>query len=163
MKFCPACGNSLISKLVDDTNRLACKNETCGYIFWNNPVPVVAALVFCADRYVIARNAAWPKSIYSLITGYLEQGENPDKAVLREVKEELGLDGHIHRFFGNYIFSEKNQLIIAYEVHATGDLKLNHELAEIKHLAPDELLQYDFHPLYITEKIIRDWRKREQD
>ncbi len=163
MKFCPTCGNRLISKLIDDTTRLTCKDEACGFIFWNNPVPVVAALVFYQGQYIIARNAAWPKNIYSLITGYLEQGENPEKAVLREAKEELGLEGHVHHFIGNYNFSEKNQLIIAYEVHATGDLKLNHELAEIKHLTPDELLQYDFHPLYITEKIIRDWQNHEQD
>ena len=142
MKFCPACGNRLTSKLIDGANRLTCKDEACGFIYWNNPIPVVAALVFYQSQYVIARNVAWPEGTYSLITGYLEQSENPKKAVLREVKEELGLDGQIHGFIGNYNFSEKNQLIIAYEVHATGSLVTNHELAEIKHLTPAELLQY---------------------
>lgn len=159
MKYCPSCGKELTTKVLDGANRFACHDDSCGFIFWNNPVPVVAALVYHDDKYVLARNVAWPKNIFSLITGYLEQGESPEHAVVREVKEELGLDAHIHRFLGNYTFSEKNQLIIAFELYATGILETNHELAEIKTLAPGELAQYDFQPLYITENIIRDWKR----
>lgn len=162
MKYCPKCGNKLNAEIIDSDNRLVCKEKSCAFVFWNNPVPVVAALVLYSDRYVIARNVAWPANTFSLITGYLEQDENPDVAVLREVKEELNLEASIIRFIGHYNFSAKNQLIIAYEVRATGDLATNHELAEIKHLTPDELLQYDFRPLSITEAIIGDWKNQAQ-
>jgi NAD+ diphosphatase len=159
MKYCPQCGTVLVTKNVDGANRLTCASNACNFIYWNNPVPVVAALVAHEEKYILARNTAWPMGIFSVITGYLEQGENPEHAVVREVKEELGLDARAHNLIGNYIFSEKNQLIIAYEVHATGKLVTNHELAEIKHLSPAELIQYDFHPLYITKNIVRDWNK----
>ena len=78
--------------------------------------------------------------------------------MVREVAEELGLEGKIKRFIGHYSFFEKNQLILCYEIEAAGALKLNHELLEMKQLSPEELSDYDFRPLYITEKIIEDWR-----
>jgi NAD+ diphosphatase len=158
MNYCPQCGSKLIAREIDSEQRLVCSNDSCGYVFWNNPVPVVAALVELDGTYVIARNRAWPKGIFSVITGYLEQGEIPEDAVVREVSEELGLKGTITRFIGNYIFKEKNQVILCYEVAASGTIKTNHELAEIKRVSPKELSDYDFRPLYITEKLIRDWR-----
>jgi len=159
MKFCPNCANPLIKKYIDGSSKLACSNEACSFVYWNNPVPVVAALVEYNQTYIIARNVLWPKKIFSVITGYLEQNETPEDAVLREVSEELGLSGNIRRHIGNYTFREKNQVILCYEVEATGTITTNHELAEIRLLTPAELLEYDFSPLYITQNIIHDWAK----
>jgi NADH pyrophosphatase NudC (nudix superfamily) len=157
MKYCSKCGSTLESKQIDGHKRYICSSEECGYVYWNNPIPVVAALVFCNGKYIIARNTRWPKEIFSVITGYLERKENPENAVLREVSEELGLKGEIKRHIGNYCFKEKNQVILCYEVVATGIVKTNHELVEFKELSPKELIDYDFSPLYITERIKRDW------
>lgn len=155
MKFCPECGSKIALKEIDGAKRFVC--EGCNYIHWNNPAPVVAALVHYEGKYIIARNTLWPRGIFSVITGYLEQNETPEQAVLREVEEELGLSGRIKRFIGNYTFFEKNQVILCYEVEAEGEISTNHELAEVKVLLPDELKAYDFSPLYITEQIVRDW------
>lgn len=157
MKYCPECGQELTLRIIDDIKRQTCHDNNCGFVYWNNPVPVVAALVEYNGQYIIARNAAWPKGIYSLITGYLEQNETPEEAVLREVHEELGLKGKIKQFIGHYSFNEKNQLIICYEIQAIGTIKLNHELSDFKQLSKDQLVEYDFSPLYVTEKIIQDW------
>jgi NADH pyrophosphatase NudC (nudix superfamily) len=148
-----------VSKSIDGNERYVCTNEHCSFIHWNNPVPVVAALVEHSDGYIIARNSLWPQGVFSVITGYLEQNEGPEEAVIREVQEELGLQGKIRRLIGNYTFKEKNQVILCYEVAASGLIKTNHELAEIKQLSTSELMAYDFSPLYITEKIISDWTK----
>ena len=157
MKYCSRCGSKLTTKYIDGSNRYVCSSEECSYVYWNNPIPVVAALVSCNDRYVIARNSAWPKGIFSVVTGYLEMNEGPEEAVIREVSEELGIKGSIKRHIGNYLFKEKNQVILCYEVVASGKIKTNHELAEIKELSPAELSEYDFSPLYITERIKHDW------
>ena len=118
----------------------------------------MAGLVEYEGNYVIANNAKWPKGIYSLITGYLEENETPEKAILREVSEELGLEGEIKRYIGHYSFFKKNQLILCFEVAAWGRLILNHELVDKKLLSHKELSEYDFRPLSITEQIIQDWR-----
>lgn len=159
MKFCPECGNVLHAKLVDHAQRLVCTQASCHFVHWNNPTPVIAALVEYDGKYIIARNVRWPKHLYSVISGYLEARETPEQAVLREVKEELDLSGNVVRHIGNYAFPEKNQIILCYEVQAMGTLTTNHELAEVKLLLPEELANYDFGPLYITGNILEDWKR----
>ena len=129
MKFCPQCGKPLEIKFRDDRDRLQCtdQSEECGYVFWNNPTPVVAAIVEHEGDIILARNAAWPEGWFALITGFLEAGETPEEGVLREVKEELNLDGEIVEFVGLYEFHRMNQLIIAYHIRATGEIKLSEE------------------------------------
>lgn len=156
-QFCPRCANPLQRQTHDGHERLCCNQASCGYVHWDNPLPVVAALVEHAGRFIVARNVAWPRRIFSVITGFLEPKESPEQAVLREVKEELNLDGVVTRFIGHYPFAEKNQLILAYAVQASGALQANHELAELKHLSLEELRAYDFAPLYITTAIVNDW------
>lgn len=159
MNYCPNCGSKLQPKEMEEVSRLACLADNCGFVYWNNPVPVVAALVRHDGKYIVARNAQWPKGVFSLITGYLEENETPEQAVIREVAEELGLSGNIKRYIGHYSFHKKNQLILCFEVEASGAVTLNHELSEVKQLSPKELTDYDFRPLTITEKIIQDWMR----
>lgn len=156
-RYCPCCAAPLESRTIEQHQRLTCPNAECGFIHWDNPLPVVAALVEHEGQFIVARNAKWPRRIFSVISGFLEKNESPALAVIREVKEELNLDGVVTRFIGHYPFPEQNQLILAYAVQARGDLKPNHELAELKRLSLEELKAYDFAPLYITTAIVNDW------
>jgi len=156
-KFCPRCASPLQPRTHDAGVRLSCTQPDCGFVHWDNPLPVVAALVEYQGQFILARNAKWPRRIFSLVSGFLDQNESPEQAVLREVKEELNLDGVVAHFIGHYPFAEMNQLILAYAVQATGDLRTNQELAEIKRLSLAELKAYDFAPLTITTAIVTDW------
>ena len=124
MKFCPQCGHDLIHLKIDGRKRLACSSRTCDYVFWDNPTPVVAALVEKQGDVVLVRNKEWPPKMYGLVSGFLEKGETPKSGVLREVKEELGLEGQIIDFIGYYSFFEMNQLILAYHVRIDGEILL---------------------------------------
>ena len=106
MKFCPKCGRDLKPAEIDGRNRLGCSSEICDYVFWDNPTPVVAALVEREGIVVLVRNKEWPQKIYGLVTGFLEKNETPESGILREVKEELGLTGQIDNFIGCYSFFE---------------------------------------------------------
>ena len=70
--------------------RLACTQ--CDFVHWRNPVPVVAAVVERAGRVVLVHSIGRPPTWYGLVAGFLERGEHPEAAVLREVAEELGLE-----------------------------------------------------------------------
>ena len=102
---------------------------------------------------ILARNKAWPEKMFGLITGFLEQGETPDAAVLREVREELGLNATIARFIGNYAFFEMNQLLLAYHVPARGEIVLGDELADIKRVPIERLKPWTIG----TGPAVRDW------
>lgn len=120
---------------------------------WDNPLPVVAALVEYEGRLVLARNAAWAEGKFGLVTGFLERDESPEAAVAREVKEELDLDARSVALIGVYAFPIKNEFILAYHVQAAGRIRLNEELAEIRLVEPDRLKAWD----YGTGHAVRDW------
>ena len=152
-RFCPQCGSGLVARDTGGVSRPACPVEACGFVVWDNPVPVIAAIVETAGRIVLARNVAWPEKVFGLVTGYLERDEAPEAAVAREVGEELGLRATSVRLVGLYPFAEKNQLIIAYHVIADGRIDLNEELAEYRLIDPDKLKAWDFG----TGPAVRDW------
>jgi NAD+ diphosphatase len=157
MKYCPKCAADLTQKTIGGVKRAACSQPDCGFVFWDNPIPVVAAIVEYNDRIVLARNAQWPREMFSMVTGYLERTETPESAVIREVKEELGLDGQLKAFIGHYAFARKNQLILAFAVTAYGEIQLNHEIAEVKLVAKEELDITQFAKLQLTARIFQDW------
>ena len=95
MKFCPSCASPLIARKLDERTRLVCASESCDYVFYDNPAPVVAALVEHGQTVLLVRNKGWPEKWYGLVSGFLEKGESPEDGVLREVKEEVGLKGEI--------------------------------------------------------------------
>jgi NAD+ diphosphatase len=151
--YCPQCGKGLITKQLEGRERLCCPSDSCGYVFWDNPLPVVAAVIEKDGNIILARNKEWPEKIFGLITGFLEKGETPEAAVIREVKEELGLDAEIRELIGVYPFVERNQLIIAYYLTAGGEITLGDELAEIRMIPPQKLRPWKFG----TGLAVRDW------
>lgn len=44
------------------------------------------------DRLLLLHNVAWPSDRMSLLAGYVDAGETPERAVRREVMEEVGLE-----------------------------------------------------------------------
>jgi ADP-ribose pyrophosphatase YjhB (NUDIX family)/protein tyrosine phosphatase (PTP) superfamily phosphohydrolase (DUF442 family) len=153
-KFCPRCAKPLETVEYDGVTRQRCPDKACGFVHWNNPVPVVAAVIEHEEgRVLLARNKLWPEKFFGLVTGFLEKDENPAEGVLREVKEEVGLDGRIEGFVGHYGFHQMNQLIIAFHVKAQGPITLNHELAEYKLLPPEKVRPWPSGTGYA----MRDW------
>lgn len=98
-------------------NYNTCSSDSCSFVQYENPTPVVAAVVeYGEQQVVLGHNKMWPQGWYGLITGFVEKYEDPSYTVVREVKEEIGLDSEIVDFIGHYTFKRMNQLIIAYHL-----------------------------------------------
>ena len=143
-RFCPNCATTLALLSVEEDGgpkqRLRC--PACGWTHWNNPTPVLAAIVECTDRegrILLARNAAWPGRMFALITGFMEAGESPQEGIAREVREETSLDVDTCTLVGVYEFKRMNQVIIAYHVQAHGEVVLSPELAEYRLFEPADV------------------------
>ncbi len=143
-RFCVNCGQPLALLARDEDggakDRLRCTD--CGWTHWNNPTPVLAAVVECSDRdgrVLLARNAAWPGRMFALITGFMEAGEKPEQGIAREVAEETALEVQRLSLIGVYDFQRMNQVIIAYHALARGEVRLSPELAEYKLFALRDL------------------------
>ena len=143
-RFCPSCATALalISQDEDGGPKQRLRCPECAYTHWNNPTPVLAAVIECADRdgqILLARNAAWPGRMFALITGFMEAGETPEEGIRREVAEETSLTVDALKLIGVYDFQRMNQIIIAYHALARGEVKLSSELAEYRLYAPQDV------------------------
>lgn len=147
---CPYCAGALTPST---TGRALTRCPSCGFAQYDNPLPVVSAIVEHDGRVVLARNKAWPPTWYALVAGFLERDEVPDEAVRREVKEELGLDAISTQLVGVYPFARMNQVIMAYHVTATGLITLNDELVDYKLVEPSRCTAWRAGTGYA----LRDW------
>ena len=143
-RYCPHCAGQLapIEQLEDGGPKTRLRCAACDFTHWNNPTPVLAAVVECIDRdgrILLARNAAWTQRMFALITGFMEAGETPEDGIRREVAEETGLTVESVALIGVYDFQRMNQLIVAYHARARGEVRLSPELAEYKLFAPAEV------------------------
>ena len=143
-RFCLNCGTGLTLQIAAEDGgpkeRLRC--TACGWTHWNNPVPVLAAVVECSDRgdqILLARNAAWPGRMFALITGFMEAGETPEAGITREIGEETSLEVLALKLIGVYDFQRMNQIVIAYHAEARGEVRLSPELAENKLMQPQDI------------------------
>lgn len=155
-QFCPQCSKALVDQDHGGLTRRACADTTCGYVHWDNPVPVVAAIVEHEGGIILAHNRLWPMRFFGLITGFLEKSDpSPEQAVQREVMEELGLTATAAHFIGHYPFPQQNQILIAYHVPAEGTIVLNEELDEWMRVPPEKARYWQAG----TGFALRDWLK----
>jgi NAD+ diphosphatase len=140
-KFCPQCATALSAISVEEDGgpkvRLRC--PACGWTHWNNPTPVLAAVIEKVDeggQVLLARNVAWPGRVFALITGFMEAGETAEEGIAREIGEETSLTVDALNLIGVYDFQRMNQVIIAYHAACRGEVRLSPELAEYKLFEP---------------------------
>ncbi len=155
-RHCLQCGTLLAPFHDGERERLRCTSESCRWIFYGNPTPVVAALVEHEGHIVLVRNPGWPPKFYGLVTGFLEANETPEAGVLRELQEELGLEGEVASLIGVYSFEMRNEVIAAYHVRAHGTIVVGAELEDTKRVPPDKLRPWPGG----TGLAVRDWLAR---
>ena len=141
-KFCPSCATPLevVTEMEDGGPKARLRCTKCDYTHWNNPTPVLAAVVEYEGKILLARNAAWSGEKFALITGFMEAGETPEGGIAREISEETNLRTSALKLIGVYDFQRMNQIIIAYHAVCSGEVKLSPELVDYKLYAFEEVL-----------------------
>ncbi|HEX5142552.1 MAG TPA: NAD(+) diphosphatase [Mycobacterium sp.] len=82
--------------------------------------PAVICLVHDgADRVVLARQAVWPRPMFSLLAGFVEAGESFETCVAREIAEEIGLSVREVRYLGSQPWPFPRSLMVGF--HAVAD------------------------------------------
>ncbi len=104
------------------------------------------------------------------VGGWIEAGEHPEQALLREVREELGVEGEVTRAFRPHLVwdveraSEKsNFLLLIYGLRLLSDefTLQTKEIADVMWAGPDEWGELEMLP-YVREVFddrIQEWLK----
>lgn len=90
-RFCPLCGKPLEPKpSPPDEGRPACPSGH--FVHYDNPPTTVQGWIERDGEYLILKRNQEPfRGMWDLPGGFVEMGESPAEAVIREVREETGL------------------------------------------------------------------------
>ena len=154
-KFCPQCGGPLGLQPHDGRERPIC--PACGHVVYLNPAPSVAAVLVQEGRVLLVRRCIEPGlGRWSLPGGFIEAGETPREAVVREVREETGitcqpvtlLDAQavLGGFYGDI-------LVLGYSAEfVAGELQAGEDADRARFFDPDRLplIAFDIHKRFIS-------------
>ena len=82
---------------------------------------VIVAVLDPQQRLLLVHNMAWDEPRMSLLAGYVDAGETPERAVAREVKEEAGLDVVSIEYLGSQPWPRPRSLMLAYRADVDCD------------------------------------------
>jgi len=149
-RFCPLCGERLEPKASPpDQGRPAC--PTGHFVHYDNPATTVQAWIERDRKYLILKRNEEPfLGAWDLAGGFVEMGESPGDAVVREVREETGLTvvptAIIGAFTSAYGTTGRHTVDIAYRCRIdAGEFELDtDEKSDAAWLALDDMPELAF-------------------
>ena len=123
-QYCGRCG----ARTRDRSWERAKECPQCGLISYPRISPAIIVLVERDDTLLLARSHRHPSGLYSVLAGFVEPGETLEAAVVREIKEEVGIEVEAIRYFGSQPWPFPNSLMIAFTcIYADGEIVLEEE------------------------------------
>jgi ADP-ribose pyrophosphatase YjhB (NUDIX family) len=102
-RFCPLCGKPLTAENIEGRTRMVCRDESCGFIFYQNPIPAAGAIIVRDNEVLLVKRAHPPRiGWWCLPAGFMEWHEHPSQTAVREVLEETGLQIKLTALFDVY-------------------------------------------------------------
>jgi len=124
---CPRCGEP--TERIEGEWGKRCPR--CRYEHYPHLHPAVITLVRDGSRVLLTRKAGWAPGRYSLVAGFVDNGECLEGAVHREVKEEVGVEVTDIRYVGSQNWPFPSQLMIGFvAAYAGGDVVIDRDELE---------------------------------
>jgi len=159
IRFCALCGGEMRVRLVLPDRKPFKVCSRCGFVDFPGPKLVAGCLVVDTGRVLLLRRGIQPQiGRWTFPGGYVDLGETPAQAALRETSEEVGMSVALGPLLG--VYSDPAHPIAAVVVYlavpgaqAPG---LSHEATEVRYFAPHEIpwVEMAFHT---THDALSDW------
>jgi 8-oxo-dGTP diphosphatase len=157
VKYCPRCGTRLVSQQRMGKVRPVCPG--CAWIFFPDPKVASGVLVQRYGKVLLVRRANDPRRGYwTLPVGFVDAGEDPAFAAVRECREETGLQIQIVELVGVFSGQEHPRgahIIIVYRGEILdGELHPGDDANDTAFFDTNELPPLAFST---TERILKDY------
>lgn len=122
----------------------------------------VAAAIILNDQNQLLLVRKQNTASFMQVGGKLEENENPEQTMLREIKEEIGCEAEIKTFVGRFetpAANEPNHLLVSYVywVGLSQIPQIDAEIAEMKWIDLDDAVT-QLAPL--TQDVVMPWVKQ---
>lgn len=154
-RYCGRCATPTELTVGERSRR--CPN--CGLQAFPRLAPAVITLVQRDDgRVLLARNARWPTRMYSCVAGFVEPGESAEEAVVREVREEVGVEVGDLRWYASQPWPFPHSLMLGFHARYLGGEVIvdGIEISEAGWFGPSDLPDLPG-PMSIARRLIDDW------
>ena len=130
-QFCSRCSSPTLPE--EAGHVMTCTNPECVTKHFPRSDPATIMLVQHGDQCLLGRQPSWPEGHFSTLAGFVEAGESVEEAVVREVKEEAGIEITNLRYFGSQPWPFPQSLMLGYFAEAvTTEIVRGSELAEVR-------------------------------
>lgn len=115
-RFCGACGTPT-ERAANEPARIcpACKLHSYPRIS-----PAIMVLIHRGREVLLARNSRNTTGMFSALAGFVEAGETLEETIVREVREEVGVQVGDIRYFGSQSWPFPHSLMIAFTAAYAG-------------------------------------------
>jgi NAD+ diphosphatase len=118
-QFCGRCGSPTFRR--EHEHGRECPD--CALVAYPRISPAMMALVKRSRQLLLARATHFPEGMFSALAGFVEAGESIEDTLIREVREEVGVEVCNLRYYGSQSWPFPNSLMIAFVCdYASGDI-----------------------------------------
>ena len=119
-KFCGVCGAPM--KLHTDISK---RCTQCGKEVWPQLATAVIVLIHRGDEVLLVHARNFRGDFFGLVAGFVETGESLEEAVVREVREETGIEITNIRYFGSQPWPYPSGLMVGFNAdYVSGEIHL---------------------------------------
>lgn len=151
-RFCGRCGTPTHMK--NQERARECPN--CGQVHYPRIAPAIMALVRRGREFLLARSPHFAPGMYSALAGFVEPGETLEQTLVREVREEVGIEVANVRYFASQPWPFPHSLMIAFTAdYVSGEITPQaDEIEAADWFSPDRLPQVMPGKISISRRLI---------
>ena len=158
-RFCGRCGTP--TEAQDHERAMKC--PACGLLAFPRLAPAMITLVTRGERgpdqeALLARGVQFRAPMYSCLAGFVEPGESLEEAVVREVREEVGVEIATPSYWGSQPWPFPHSLMIGFTAEwVSGDIVCDPtEIVDARWFRRDDMPPIPPH-ISIARKLIDTW------
>lgn len=136
-RYCGRCGAPTEAK----SNERAMVCTKCGLMNFPRLSPAVIVMVERRHEILLARSPHFAAGMYSVLAGFVEPGETLEETVVREIKEEVGIDVTDVHYVASQSWPFPNSLMLGFTAaYAGGEIVIDPtEIEDAGWFTPDTM------------------------